>query len=1201
MPVAPKWLAVLSVAVLASCTSSGGSGPTTTYTVGGTVTGLSGSGLVLRNNGGGDLAISANGTFTFGTALASGATYAVTVASQPTAPAQICTVANGAGTVGTSNVTSVAVTCATVTRTVGGTVSGLAGSGLVLQNNAGDNLTVSANGAFTFGTELAAGATYAVTVLVQPTAPSQTCTVTNGTGTVGVANVTSVAVTCVTGSYTVGGTVAGLAGTVVLQNNAGDNLTVSANGAFTFATAVTSGASYAVTVLTQPGTQTCTVANGTGIVGGANVTNVSVVCASQTYTVGGTVSGLVGSGLILRNNGGNDLAVAGNGSFTFTSRVASGGAYAVTVLTQPSSPTQVCTVANGTGTVAGANVTGVTVTCVTSTFTVGGTVTGLATGATVVLRNNGANNLSVTANGPFTFATPVASGGAYAVTVFTQPTTPDQTCAVSAGTGTVGGANVTSVVVTCVTNGFTVGGTVTGLDGTGLVLRNNGGDSLTVSANGAFTFPTPVVSGGAYSVSIFTQPSSPAQVCTVTNATGTVASANVTSVTVTCPLIVVLQKWQAPVAWGGTANSFWPDADPDLVEHLVFGPALHETNPNLIWSAPDGVPVTTNALTGVGSAGVTRYSAGPFNVAPGSRYVATAGDAALDIQGDLLVCAVVKPDWNPVVIPTDDSVVIAKGERGVAGWALMQSSVFFSFRYQSSSGEKVAAIATDFAMPNANPEGPINPSYVVLCGGRDAAGGTLVMSANRRIASPVTAVPPTDTMVTSLEHASVGGYAVNDLNHDYGGRVYETAVWRLPATRANIEAKTAAILGLSMPDGSTSVTYVRDREGYYPGVGTPAPYHTAWKNQPRIDPTGKGFLFGLQANNRVQYPEALQLWTGTPGTGGAPVVTANDALPPGDADTANAARILLPAGASLSLPLGAFGNSGAVHGQIWVRAVGTQTGALTVSSDIASVLPPTPLGSQDIPLAGLATWTRIQLTQLTAAPPPVPPAAPVVGTVYLKNDGATPIEFWAWGVVLTQLGRDIAGVDAPVNPLGFDPGPTLYNSLLDSAGSREVLILPTLTPSTASTGFCIGAEAQPATGMTWQGPFFDRRTLVGWSNPAETQTVRLMVMGQAAGHVLEMLFEGTAAGYVKAEFSIPVDTAARIKGCVSPGGTMTLYVNDVAQTPIPGGVSALTAPPPDLAGGALSVGSDHTGTEPWQGYVKAAVACRLSGTIADCQ
>src|SRR5512146_141505 len=65
-----------------------------------------------------------------------------------------------------------------------------------------------------------------------------------------------------------------------------------------------------------------------------------------------------------------------------------------------------------------------------------------------------------------------------------------------------------------------VGGTVSGLAGTGLVLRNNGGDDLAVTQNGAFTFSTPIAAGSAYSVSVATPPSSPQQRCTVANATG---------------------------------------------------------------------------------------------------------------------------------------------------------------------------------------------------------------------------------------------------------------------------------------------------------------------------------------------------------------------------------------------------------------------------------------------------------------------------------------------------------------------------------------------------------------------------------------------------------------------------------------------------------------------------------------------------------
>jgi hypothetical protein len=71
--------------------------------------------LVLENNAGNDLAISANGPFAFSTASATGSTYVVTVKTQPTtsALAQTCTVSSGSGTVASNSVTSVGIVCAT--------------------------------------------------------------------------------------------------------------------------------------------------------------------------------------------------------------------------------------------------------------------------------------------------------------------------------------------------------------------------------------------------------------------------------------------------------------------------------------------------------------------------------------------------------------------------------------------------------------------------------------------------------------------------------------------------------------------------------------------------------------------------------------------------------------------------------------------------------------------------------------------------------------------------------------------------------------------------------------------------------------------------------------------------------------------------------------------------------------------------------
>src|SRR5206468_3535659 len=142
-------------------------------------------------------------------------------------------------------------------------------------------------------------------------------------------------------------------------------------------------------------------------------------------------------------------------------------------------PSQTCTVTNGSGSVGSGDVTNVSVSCTTNSFTVGGTVSG-HNGTGLTLRLNGTTNLAVAGNGPYAFGA-IADGSAYSVAVFVQPL--NQSCTVANASGMLAGANVTNVTVTCVTNTFTIGGTVSGLSGTGLVLQNNGGDNLTVLAN----------------------------------------------------------------------------------------------------------------------------------------------------------------------------------------------------------------------------------------------------------------------------------------------------------------------------------------------------------------------------------------------------------------------------------------------------------------------------------------------------------------------------------------------------------------------------------------------------------------------------------------------------------------------------------------------------------------------------------------------
>jgi predicted component of type VI protein secretion system len=159
--------------------------PPVPHTVGGSVSGLPGSGLVLQLNGANDLPVSANGKFNFPKTLARGSAYTVSVKTSPSAPVkQTCKVDQGAGKIANANISNVAVTCTTVTFAVGGTVSGLAGKGkgkekekkLVLQLNGANDLTIANNGKFVFpAVRLPDGSDYSVSIKTMPA--RQKCTI----------------------------------------------------------------------------------------------------------------------------------------------------------------------------------------------------------------------------------------------------------------------------------------------------------------------------------------------------------------------------------------------------------------------------------------------------------------------------------------------------------------------------------------------------------------------------------------------------------------------------------------------------------------------------------------------------------------------------------------------------------------------------------------------------------------------------------------------------------------------------------------------------------------------------------------------------------------------------------------------------------------------------------------------------------------
>ncbi len=372
-----------------------------------------------------------------------------------------------------------------------------------------------------------------------------------------------------TPTYSLGGTVVGLSAgqQVLLLSGAGTQVTLSSNGNFRFPDRLPKGSKYNLVVQQQPSGQTCVISNGSDTAGvAADVSNVTVVCSDNPAVLGGTVSGLpsgtsVSLSTTIGSAGAASVAsISANGPYSLAQRPASGAAYAVTITTQPQGAS--CTVSNGSGTAGASAITNIDVVCSPARMNIGGELLGLAQGQQVQLSLAGTGiaqglaALTLSSNGSFSFLslTPgIVYGGDFTVTIASQPTS--QTCALSRASGVGVIANVNQVQVNCLTNRHTLGGSATGLvalaGGRPLVLRN-GTDSVTVSANGPFQFPTALTDGGGYSVTIGSQPTG--QTCTVSNDSGNAVSAPVGNVLVQCLSFVWRSRLVAGSGVAGTVD-----------------------------------------------------------------------------------------------------------------------------------------------------------------------------------------------------------------------------------------------------------------------------------------------------------------------------------------------------------------------------------------------------------------------------------------------------------------------------------------------------------------------------------------------------------------------------------------------------------------------------------------------------------------------
>ena len=376
--------------------------------------------------------------------------------------------------------------------TVGGNVSGLVGSGLVLQNNGGGDLPVAADGAFTFATRLATGTAYNVAVLSQPTSPvadlhrnprqrqhrERERRRRRG-------DVRDRAVLdprhCLR-AHRCG------PGAAEQRRQRSADLRQRSRSPSPIGWSMARPIRSPCARSRADRTASCAIPPGT--IRGADVSNVEVACASNRFTIGGRVTGLAGSGLVRAAQSRQRLVDRQQRCLRIRDGAAerrgvrSVGAHGSRPIRRRSARS-----ATAAGTVAGGNVTNIAINCVSSSFTVGGTVSGLA-GSGLVLQLNGDGDLPIASDGSFTFGTPVPSGSQYRVQ--------SRDSAGESDAGVHGrrrrrhdrqhqrDQRARHLRVEHV------------LDrrhgrrpawARGLVLQNNGGDDLAVSADGLFTFP----------------------------------------------------------------------------------------------------------------------------------------------------------------------------------------------------------------------------------------------------------------------------------------------------------------------------------------------------------------------------------------------------------------------------------------------------------------------------------------------------------------------------------------------------------------------------------------------------------------------------------------------------------------------------------------------------------------------------------------
>jgi hypothetical protein len=522
--------------------------------------------LQVQVNGGETLSFTGDTTLSFPTSLLSGSAYSVAILN---AGGNVltgnCTIPSPTGNIGGPSNT-VAVNCTSgflFSGTVsipGGSPSSILGSGTQIRitNTGGtafptQDITLAAGQTtFSFPTTIPGGGQFAISILTQPTVPAQTCTFTAGT-TSGTAasnisdlilncNLPSASFSLASGTYNNDQSIAlsqSLVGSVILYN-LGNGAQIDPDCLSTTYVAnipITDNASNTIKAIVCNGGWTPSVVSNSGAYQLQVDSPTPSIASASSLNSGTTVnfSTTTTSAWFCYQDANSPTAPADPscGVAVSTCNVGTSGNYTFPGIQSKNLKVVGCKLNYNTSSVVSLNY-------IPQTYTISGTISGLTTPFTAssfVLRNNGADDTIVSANGAYSFSTAISSGENYSVSIFSSPTAPWQTCVLSNPSGTVSNANITNVDLSCSVNSYTMSGTVT----SSVALPNglsisNGVDTVNVASGAVSTpisFATSILSGNPYNITITAEP--PGQVCAITSSySGTMAGANISNVGVNC-------------------------------------------------------------------------------------------------------------------------------------------------------------------------------------------------------------------------------------------------------------------------------------------------------------------------------------------------------------------------------------------------------------------------------------------------------------------------------------------------------------------------------------------------------------------------------------------------------------------------------------------------------------------------------------------